>query len=273
MADTIDARGIEFVETIGAVDDERGLAAEFFEDMRERLGKFGVINTRELDARASRVGERTEDVEDGALTHLFARTNGIFHGGMKLGREHEADADLLNGGGNLLGRDVEIDAEGRENIGTAALGGSGAVAVLGNFTPCACEDERSGGGDVEGVCTVAACADDVVNGFGGIEFDFHRDVTHGANRACDLGDGLAFHAQRGQIRTDLSGSCAACHDDSHRFFGFRSVRSARLMTLAMNCLSMTGSVMAGRCDFDIQEVFEQLLAVLGQDRSGWNCTP
>jgi hypothetical protein len=68
--------------------------------------------------------------------------------------------------GDLIGREVEVEAEGGEDIRAAALGGGGAVAVLGDFASRACEDEGGGGGDVEGVRAVAACADDVVDGVG-----------------------------------------------------------------------------------------------------------
>jgi hypothetical protein len=89
--------------------------------MRERLGEFGIVDARELNVRTRRIRERTENIEDGALTNLLARTNGMFHGRMKLGGEHEADADFINGFANLLRREVEIKSKRGEDIRTAAL--------------------------------------------------------------------------------------------------------------------------------------------------------
>src|ERR1051325_66626 len=97
MANAIETRGIEFIQTIRAVDDERGFGTEFIENMSEWLGKFRVVDTRELNIRAGRVGKRTENVEDGALANFLARANGIFHCRVEFGGEHEANSNLLNG--------------------------------------------------------------------------------------------------------------------------------------------------------------------------------
>ena len=121
MAHAIDARGVEFVETVRAVNDEGGFGTEFIEDVRERLSEVGRINARELDVGARGVGERTKDVEDGALTKLLARTDGMFHGGMKFSGEHKADANLFDGLGNLLRRKFEADTERREDIRRTAM--------------------------------------------------------------------------------------------------------------------------------------------------------
>lgn len=121
MADAIDARRVEFVETVRAVNDERGFGTEFVEDVRKRLGEFGVENARELNVRARRIGERSKNVEDGALTDFLARTDGVLHGRMKLGCKHKSDADLLNGLRNLFSGEVEIHAESGEDVGASAL--------------------------------------------------------------------------------------------------------------------------------------------------------
>src|SRR5258705_6592050 len=137
MTHTIDARGVEFVETVRAVNDEGSFGTEFVEDMRERLSKARRKNARELNVRACRVGKRTEDIEDGALTYLLARTNGMFHRGVKFGGEHKPNTNLLDGLRDLFGREFEADAEGRENIRCAAMRGLSAIAMLGNFASCA----------------------------------------------------------------------------------------------------------------------------------------
>ena len=121
VTDAIGSRGVELIKTVRAVDDEGGFGTEFVEDVRKRLGKFGVEDASELNVCARGIGEWTKDVEDGALTDFFAWTNGVFHGGMKFGREHKSDANLLDGLRDLFGGEVEIDAEGGEDIGATAL--------------------------------------------------------------------------------------------------------------------------------------------------------
>ena len=44
------------------------------------------------------------------------------HGGMEFRGEHKANADLFDGLRDLLGCQVQVDAEGRENIRRATLG-------------------------------------------------------------------------------------------------------------------------------------------------------
>src|SRR5690349_12720409 len=116
MADAIETRRVKLIETVRTVNDKGSLGTKFAEDVRKRLRESGVVDTCELDICTRRVGQRTEDIEDGALTNLLARTNGILHSRMKLGRKHKSDANLLYGLRNLFGREFEIDAESRENI-------------------------------------------------------------------------------------------------------------------------------------------------------------
>ena len=44
----------------------------------------------------------------------------MFHRGVMVGREHESDAGLLDGLGDLSGREVDVDAERFERVGAAA---------------------------------------------------------------------------------------------------------------------------------------------------------
>src|SRR5688572_5011570 len=188
--------------------------------MSKRLGKFGIEDTGELNMRASRIGERTKDIEDRALTDLLTRTNRMFHRRMKLWRKHKTNAHLLDSLRDLLSSKFEVDSKSGEDIRTSALGGCGAVPVLGNFSSCACKDERRGSRDVERVCAIAACADDVIHRFICIQFDFDSVGSHGSDGTCNFGNGLTFHAKRDQIGTDLRGCGLAGHDDVHGLFSF-----------------------------------------------------
>ena len=84
-------------------DDERVLATEAGEGLGDRLLVAAVADAEQLAARPGRVGERSQDIEDGPLSDLLARADGVFHGGMELGREHETDPNLINCFANLFG--------------------------------------------------------------------------------------------------------------------------------------------------------------------------
>ena len=57
------------------------------------------IHAHHLRRSVRRIGERAEQVEDGAQAQLAARRLHIFHGGMHGGREQKRDADFFQAGG------------------------------------------------------------------------------------------------------------------------------------------------------------------------------
>src|SRR5512133_2665722 len=111
MADTVGTGRIKLVETIRTMDNQRGFRAQFIQDLRERLGKPGIIDSGQLDVCSSRIGKRTKNIKDRALTDLLARTNGVFHRRMKFGCEHETNANLPNGLRELFRCELEVVAE------------------------------------------------------------------------------------------------------------------------------------------------------------------
>src|SRR5690606_42008335 len=66
------------------------------------------------------------------LAQLAARAGGMLHGAVVSRGEHEADADRLDAARHLLRSQIQIDAGGFQQVGTAALAGDRAVAVLGD---------------------------------------------------------------------------------------------------------------------------------------------
>src|SRR5690348_18269297 len=77
---------------------------------------------------------------------------------MNGGSEEEADADFFDGAADAFGGLIERDAEGFEDVGGAAAGTDGAIAVFGDADSRAGDDERGGGGNVERAGDVAASA-------------------------------------------------------------------------------------------------------------------
>src|SRR5688572_1312989 len=156
-----------------------------------------------------RVGKRTENIKDGALTDFFAGTNGVLHGGMKLGCEHETNPNLINRFANLLRCKLEIETERGKHICAATLRGSGAVAMLRNFSSRACQDKCGCCRNVECMSTITACAHYIINRLIAVcKLHFYCIGAHGAYRASDLRDGLTFHPECNEICTDLRRSCA-----------------------------------------------------------------
>src|SRR5690606_18706839 len=97
----------------------------------------------------------------------------------------------LDAGGNLLGRQVQVDAERFEHVGGAGLGRHAAPAVLGHARAGGGGDEDGGGGDVEGVRAVAAGADDVEEVLvRRRDMDLGRHLAHHRGGGGDFADGL-----------------------------------------------------------------------------------
>ncbi len=96
-----------------------------------------------------------------------------------------------------------------QHVGGAGLRRQRAIAVLGDRHAGAGDDERGAGRDVERAGGVAAGADHVDRV--GRRFHAQHLGAHGGDRAGDLVDGFAAHAQRHQQRAHLRGRRFARH--------------------------------------------------------------
>ena len=67
----------------------------------QEFGEPGVKDTEDLDIGPGRIGQRAEDIEDGADADLAARADGVLHRAMQGGREEKTDADLADGPADL----------------------------------------------------------------------------------------------------------------------------------------------------------------------------
>ena len=79
----------------------------------------------------------------------------VARGAVVGGREHEAEADLVDAAADRVGLEVDAHAERLEHVGRARQPGRGAVAVLGDRAAGAGGDQRGGRGDVEGRAAAA----------------------------------------------------------------------------------------------------------------------
>ena len=86
----------------------------------KNAAQVDVEHAQELVCRAGRIGQRAQDIEDAAEAERTADRGNIAHGAVVIGREHKADAGLLNALGNLFGVEVEVGAHLFHDIGSAA---------------------------------------------------------------------------------------------------------------------------------------------------------
>ena len=116
-----DGRGGDFIQAVAAVDDERAPDAEPLQCAGDKLQAIPRIDTKHLEGRTGRIGQRPQQVEDAAHAQLAADRGGMFHGRMMSRREEKADAGLVNAVGHFLRGDVEFHTEGLQHISTTGL--------------------------------------------------------------------------------------------------------------------------------------------------------
>ena len=184
------------VEPVGAVHHPHALGAEIFQNLRQRLRPLLGENPDHLPAHAGRVGERAEQVEDRARAKLGTGRPDILHRRVMRRREHEADPSLGDAARDPFRRQIDIDAERGKHVGSTRTRGQRAIAVLGDGHAGAGHNDRGAGGNVERARSVAAGADDV-DRVGRRGYAQHLGA-HRRDRAGDLIDRLAAHAQRHQ---------------------------------------------------------------------------
>ena len=201
----------DFIHAVVAMHDEDAAGAEGFENFREGFGQLRGKNAEKLAGCAGGVGERPQQIEQGAHAELFAHRAGKTHGLVEGGGKHEGDADFVERLLHEFGRGVKIEAEAFEAVGAAALAGAGAVAMLGDGGASASGHKGDGGGDVEGDAAIAAGANGV-EGVGGERLHAGGGGAHGTGRADDFRNGLAFGREGGEVGADLSfGELAGKH--------------------------------------------------------------
>ena len=143
----------------------------------------------------------------------------VFHGAVQYAGEEETDTDLVDAAAGLFGGGGDVDAELFEHVGTAALAGGAAVAVLGDGDPGAGRDKGGGGRDVEGAGMVATCTAGIHQrlAFG---VDRGGKGAHGLGKTGDFVDGTALHVDGRKQRGDLGGGGLARHQNTHGLGGF-----------------------------------------------------
>ena len=148
----------DFIHAIRAVHHQHMAAAEPLQHARLDADQVRMEHAQHLVFRAGGIGQRPQHVEHRAHAEFAAHRRGVFHRAVEIGREHEADADLVYALADLFRGQVEVDAERFQHIRRAAGRRHRAPAVLGDPRTRRGGDQRAGGGDIEGVRGIAAGA-------------------------------------------------------------------------------------------------------------------
>ena len=193
------------------------IGAQALHHARLYANQVGMEHPHQGIGRTRRIGQRTKNVEQGTHPHLAPHRGDVLHRAVVGGRIHEADARGLDAFGNLRRGEVEIDTQRLDDVGSTRLRRHAAAAVLGDPGPRRSGDENGGGGDVEGVGTIATGADNVEEVFvRRLDLDLGRHLAHHRGRGGYLADGFLLDAQAsedggGHHRRHLTG-----HDLAHQ---------------------------------------------------------
>src|SRR6266851_402650 len=114
------------------------------------------VDAHDLCGGSGGVGERADEMEDGADAEGAADGHDGLHRGMEAGSVEEGETMFAERGCSFGGREIDGEAEGFEDVGGTALRGDGAVAVFGDGGSGGGSDEGGGGGNVEGAAGVGA---------------------------------------------------------------------------------------------------------------------
>ena len=177
-------------------------AAEPLQHARLNADQIGMEHAHHLVFRAGGVGERAQDVEQGAHTEFLAHRRRVFHRAVVIGREHETDTDFPDRSRDLLRLQVDVDAERLQHVSAARLARYRASAVLRDRSTRRSRDERRGGRDVEAVRGIASRAAGIDQHIVSHDRNVGREFAHDLRRGSNLADRFLLHAQAGDDRRD-----------------------------------------------------------------------
>ena len=220
FTDVVRPRRRELVDAERAVDDEGAAGAELRQHVRDRAHERLRVDADHLRTGAGRVRERAEHVEHGTRRELAPDRCRVLHRRVVRGREHEAEAELVDRLRDPLGRLLELEAQLLEHVRRARRGRDGAVAVLRDAGARRRGDDRRRGRDVDragAVATGARRVDEVV-----APRVHGQDVlAHRLGAAGDLVGRLSLQPQRDEEAADLGGRRVAAHDLAHHLAAAR----------------------------------------------------
>ena len=205
----------DFIHAIAAIHHQRVLGAQALQRAHLNAHQVGVEHAHEDVGCARRVGQWPQDVEQRAHAQFFAHRGDVFHRRVVVGRKHKANADLGNALRNLLGRQVDVDAQRLHGVGAAAFARHAAPAVLAHLGPRSRSHKHGAGGNVEGVGTVAAGAHDIHQMARVAHVHLGGKLAHHLRSGGNFANGFLLHAQAGEDGGRHQGRHLTAHDQAH----------------------------------------------------------
>ena len=191
------------------------LGAQTLQRTHLNTDQVGVEDPHQDIGRVGRVGQRTQDVEDGAHAQFFADGRNVHHRRVVVRRKHEADADLFNAARNRLRRQIELDAKRLNDIGAARAAADAAPAMLADLGARRRRHKHRTGRNIESVRPVTASAHNVhqMRLVGNVHLG--RKLAHHLRSSGDLANGFLLDAQAGDERSHQHRRHFAAHDEPH----------------------------------------------------------
>ena len=208
----------QLVDAARAVHHERAARVEERERVGDRARDVRRIDAEYAGARACRVRQRPEHVEDRARSELPPHGRGMPHGRMVRRREHESESEGVDRLGNPLRSLLEREAERLEHVRGSGDGAHGAIAVLRDSGTRSGGDDRRRRRDVERARPVPSRTDDVDHV---VTCRVHLEHVraHRLGAARDLVRRLPLRAQRDEKPADLHLCRLSAHDLAHHLSG------------------------------------------------------
>ena len=189
---------------------QRPVDAETRQCTGDRLEVARIRDSDQLPARAGRVGQRPEEVEDRPHGQLAANSGHETGRLVMRGSEHEAEARFVDAPSDGGGVEVDPRSQRLQQVGGARRAPRRAVAVLGDRAAGAGGDQRRRRRHVE--AAPAATRPRRVQKVRGERVDVDRQLAHRARQPGELVDRLALGAQGDQKAGDLRRRHRAAHD-------------------------------------------------------------
>jgi hypothetical protein len=150
----------------------------------------------------------------------MVRTPSSFHGRVVVRGEHKANAHIADAISDLLGLQIDVDAQRFHRIGAAGFAAHAAPAVLADFATGRRNHKRRTSRDVEGVGTIAAGADDVHQVGFVVHMHLVGKLAHHLGGGGDFANRFLLHAQAGEDGGGHHGRELAAHDLAHQLQHF-----------------------------------------------------
>ncbi len=209
----------DFVEAVGAVDQELAAGVEVGQCLGHLVADAFAGHSDELGLGAGRVAEGAHQVQCRADFEFAADRGGVAEGGVELRREKEPDSGFADRFAHLFGREVDDDTQGFEHVGAAAQGACRAIAVFRHLDAGAGDDEGRDSRNVKSISLVAAGAA-CVQRRAEAGVDEEHLGAHGAGEpGQNIGRGFVGR-ENGEEGGELDGGHFSGQNEAHGAFGF-----------------------------------------------------